>query len=107
MEDYKDRGRVKKTDFYKYAYDRITNDKDLTPKQKMWFFNILYILKDGGCVRVMADNCLIDIMGVAYTPSYAASFWDVYNNLDRFCTNVDPVRISKIENDFHNLAKNE
>lgn len=106
-DDYKNRGRFTRDQLIDYAVDKVDEDTKLTIKEKIWLIAILQILKDGGYVRVLADNCLIDIMDVAETPSYAASFWDVYNHLDRFCINADPIRISKIENDFHNLAKNE
>ena len=85
------------------AISSVKNDKDLSVDEKNWLLSILSILKDGGYVRVMADNCLIDIQDIADTPSYAASFYDVYNHLNRYITSVSPIRIQKVVNDYHKL----
>lgn len=101
----KDRGRHKEEkDLNTIAKEQVMKDCKLTSGQKSWLLSILRILKNGEYVRVLADNCLIDIMDVAYTPSYVGSFYDVYYNLNRFVTTVSPIKIKKIENDWHNLA---
>ena len=86
-----------------YAIKSVKEDKKLSVDEKNWLLSILAILMDGGYVRVMADNCLIDIQDIADTPSYAASFYDVYNHLNRYITSVSPIRIQKVENNYHNL----
>ena len=85
------------------AISTVKNDKKLSVDEKNWLLSILSILKTGGYVRVMADNCLIDIQDIADTPSYAASFYDVYNHLNRYITSVSPIKIQKTVNDYHNL----
>ena len=86
-----------------YAIKSVKEDKKLSVDEKNWLLSILSILMDGGYVRVMADNCLIDIQDIADTPSYAASFYDVYNHLNRYITSASPIRIQKVENNYHNL----
>ena len=85
------------------AISSVKNDKDLSVDEKNWLLSILSILKKGGYVRVMADNCLIDIQDIADTHSSVASFYDVYNHLNRYITNVSPIRIQKVVNDYHKL----
>ena len=86
-----------------YAIKSVKEDKKLSVDEKNWLLSILSILMDGRYVRVMADNCLIDIQDIADTPSYAASFYDVYNHLNRYITSASPIRIQKVENNYHNL----
>lgn len=93
-----------KESIIKEARTNIDNNKNLTPEQRIWLISILNILKEGSYARVLADNCLIDIMDVANTPSFCASFYDVYNHLDRYMTRVMPIRIKKIVNDYHKLS---
>ena len=81
----------------------VQENKNLSTDEKNWLLSILSILRDGGCVRVMADNCLIDIQDIADTHSSAASFYDVYNHLNRYITSVPPIRIQKVVNDYHKL----
>ena len=88
----------------KEARNNVYNNKNLTSEQRIWLISILNILNDGGYARVLADNCLIDIMDVSNTPSFCASFYDVYNNLNRYMTRVMPIRINKIVNDYHKLS---
>lgn len=85
------------------AISSVKNDKDLSVDEKNWLLSILSILKKGGYVRVMADNCLIDIQDIADTHSSVASFYDVYNHLNRYITSVSPIRIQKVVNDYHKL----
>ena len=85
------------------AISSVKNDKDLSVDEKNWLLSILSILKGGGYVRVMADNCLIDIQDIADTHSSVASFYDVYNHLNRYITSVSPIRIQKVVNDYHKL----
>jgi len=85
------------------AISSVKNDKDLSVDEKNWLLSILSILKTGGYVRVMADNCLIDIQDIAGTHSSVASFYDVYNHLNRYITSVSPIRIQKVVNDYHKL----
>ena len=86
-----------------YAIKSVKEDKKLSVDEKNWLLSILSILMDGGYVRVMTDNCLIDIKEIGDTPSYAASFYDVYNHLNRYITSASPIRIQKVENNYHNL----
>ena len=81
----------------------VVNNQKLTMDEKTWLLAILDILKDGGYVRVLADNCLIDIQDIADTHSSVASFYDVYNHLNRYITSVSPIRIKKVVNDYHKL----
>ncbi len=85
------------------AISSVKNDKDLSVDEKNWLLSILSILKKGGYVRVMADNCLIDIQDIADTHSSVASFYDVYNHLNRYITSVSPIMIQKVVNDYHKL----
>lgn len=89
------------------AESNVNDNSKLTKEQKNWLLAIIKILKEGGYARVMADCCLIDIANIAYTPSFAASFYDVYNHLDRYVTSVMPIRIKNLVNDYHQLYKHE
>ena len=100
---YRSRGKRPEKDPIHEALNAVKNDTKISPSQRTWLFGILGILRNGGYARVLADNCLIDIVAVANTPSYAASFFDVYNHIDRFKTNVMPIRVDKPVNSIVKL----
>lgn len=100
---YRTRGKRPEKDPIHEALNVVKNDTKISPSQRTWLFGILGILRNGGYARVLADNCLIDIVAVADTPHYAASFFDVYNRIDRFRTNVMPIRVDKPVNSIVKL----
>ena len=69
-----------------------------TAEQMSWLGNIMKILKSKGYARVMAKGCLIDIASISNQNMDYASFADAINFIDKFYTNVPPVRIENLKN---------
>ena len=107
MED-KERGFRRPTfeDDINITYESVKNDTRLSQEQKKWLTSIIFILEKKGYARVMAKGCLIDIQALRNTDRFA-SFFDVYNKLDRFNTSVMPVRIKELVNPFSMLYKDD
>lgn len=60
---------------------------------KEWFIELLNILKNNQCARVVGNNSKqLDVTKIAHTYSYA-SFFDVFNNKHLFDINIKPICI--------------
>jgi hypothetical protein len=74
------------------ALKSIENDE-----MRVWLSDILNALKMGKYARIQAKSKhLIDVSAVAYTYEYA-SFFDVYNHIEKFDTTIKPVMVEKLE----------
>jgi len=64
---------------------------------RIWLSDILNALKMGKYARIWTKSKhLIDVSAVAYTYEYA-SFFDVYNHIEKFDTTIKPVMVEKLE----------
>lgn len=65
---------------------------------KEWFIELLNILKNNKCARVVGNNSKqLDVTKIAHTYSYA-SFFDVFNNKHLFDINIKPICIEEEPN---------
>jgi len=72
-------------------------DKLQTP-EKEWFTELLNILKNNQCARVIGNNRKqLDVTKIAHTYEYA-SFFDVFNNKHLFDINIKPICIKEKPN---------
>ena len=72
-------------------------DKLQTP-EKEWFTELLNILKNNQCARVIGNNSKqLDVTKIAHTFEYA-SFFDVFNNKHLFDINIKPICIKEQPN---------
>ncbi len=91
-------------DIIREVENTVRKDTRISRQQMMWLLCILGILRRGGYARVMTDCCLIDVEALMNTHEFC-SFYDVYNNLGRFVTTVQPVRVDKLENGYTKMLK--
>lgn len=64
---------------------------------RVWLSDILNALKTHKYARIWTKSKhLIDVSAVAYTYEYA-SFFDVYNHIEKFDTTIKPVMVEKLE----------
>lgn len=72
-------------------------DKLQTP-EKEWLIELLNILKNNQCARVIGNNRKqLDVTKIAHTYEYA-SFFDVFNNKHLFDINIKPICINENPN---------
>lgn len=72
-------------------------DKLQTP-EKEWFIELLNILKNNQCARVIGNNRKeLDVTKIAHTYEYA-SFFDVFNSKHFFDINIKPIYIKEKPN---------
>lgn len=65
---------------------------------KEWFIELLNILKNNQCARVVGNNSKqLDVTKIAHTYSYT-SFFDVLNNKHLFDINIKPICIEEKPN---------
>lgn len=71
--------------------ERAINDQPADSKEKEWLTKLLNILKDNAVATVYGKNGkALDITQIAHTNSFA-SFFDVYNLINRMNLEVDPI----------------
>lgn len=74
------------------AIKSIENDE-----MRVWLSDILNALKTHKYARIQTiSECFIDVSAVAYTHDYA-SFFDVYNHIEKFNTSIQPVLVEKLQ----------
>ena len=85
------------------SFIRLKLDYDLnynitTEELKEWFIELLNILKNNQCARVIGNNRKqLDVTKIAHTYSYA-SFFDVFNSKHLFDINIKPICIKEKPN---------
>lgn len=84
------------------AIEKVTdNDK------KMWLSILLGFLKNGEYATVTGKNGkLLDVTKIAYTFS-TASFFDIFNSINRFDLNVKPFKTLTIKNSYSKFIDSE
>ena len=66
-------------------------------EMRVWLSDILNALKMGKYARIQTiSEHFIDVSAIAYTDTYA-SFFDVYNHIEKFDTTIKPVMVEKLE----------
>lgn len=74
------------------ALKSIENDE-----MRVWLSDILNALKTHKYARIWTKTRHhIDVSAIAYTYEYA-SFFDVYNHIEKFDTTIKPVLVEKLE----------
>lgn len=74
------------------ALKSIENDE-----MRVWLSDILNALKTHKYARIWTKTRhYIDVSAIAYTYEYA-SFFDVYNHIEKFNTTIKPVLVEKLE----------
>lgn len=74
------------------ALKSIENDE-----MRVWLSDILNALKTHKYARIWTKTRHhIDVSAIAYTYEYA-SFFDVYNHIEKFDTTIKPVSVEKLE----------
>lgn len=74
------------------ALKSIENDE-----MRVWLSDILNALKMGKYARIQTvSEHFIDVSAIAYTYEYA-SFFDVYNHIEKFDTTIKPIMVEKLE----------
>lgn len=64
---------------------------------RVWLSDILNALKTRKYARIQTlSECFIDVSAVAHTYEYA-SFFDVYNHIEKFNTSIQPVLVEKLQ----------
>lgn len=72
-------------------------------EMRVWLSGILNALKMGKYARIQTiSEHFIDVSAIAYTYEYA-SFFDVYNHINKFNTSIQPVLVEKLQ---HRLVYN-
>ena len=71
-------------------------------KEKEWLQKLLDILKEEKYATIQADNGRpVDVQAIAHTGTYA-SFFDVYNHINVFNFEIDPVVTEDCKNRYYN-----
>ena len=71
-------------------------------KEKEWLQKLLDILKEEKYATIQADNGRpVDVQAIAHTGTYA-SFFDVYNHINMFNFEIDPVVTEDCKNHYSN-----
>ena len=88
-----------KTDTPEMQIERAENaiNRIESNEMRVWLSGILNALKMGKYARIQTiSEHFIDVQTVAYTYEYA-SFFDVYNHIEKFDTTIKPVMVEKLE----------
>ena len=74
-------------------------------EMRVWLSCILNALKMGKYARIQTlSEHFIDVSAVAHTYEYA-SFFDVYNHIEKFNTSIQPVLVEELQYNYRIIYK--